>query len=93
MKKVNTSLIKKMERFAEVTINSLKLGKIVRAKRCFALAEDLFQKGNTEVKNAISNVYLNSVFNYMEINHLVIKHFLPVELHKEYVKQINTSGV
>ncbi|GAA4758158.1 MULTISPECIES: DUF7674 family protein [Flavobacterium] len=93
MKKVNTNLIKKMERFAEVTVNSLKLGKMVRAKRCFALAEDLFQKGNAEVKNAISNVYLYSVSHYLELNHFTMKQFLPVELHKEYVKQINTSGV
>lgn len=93
MKKVKTSLIKKMERFAEVTINSLKSGKIVRAKRCFALAEDLFLKGNTKVKNAISKVYLNSVSHYMELNHLAKQQFLPVELHKEYVKQINTSRV
>lgn len=93
MKQVNTNLIKKMERFAEVTVNSLKLGKIVRAKRCFALAEDLFQKGNAEVKNAISNVYLSSVSHYMEINRYAMKQFLPVALHKEYVKQINTSGV
>ena len=93
MKKVNTNLLKKMERFAEVTISSLKLGKIVRAKRCFALAEDLFQKGNVEIKIAISKVYLNSVFHYLKLNHLDAKQFLPVELHKEYVKQINTSLV
>lgn len=93
MKKVNTNLITKMERFAEVTVNSLRLGKMVRAKRCFALAEDLFQKGNAEVKNAISNVYLYSVSHYLELNHFTMKQFLPVALHKEYVKQINTSGV
>ena len=93
MKKVNTNLITKMERFAEVTINSLKLGKMVRAKRCFALAEELFQKGNAEVKNAISNVYLYSVSHYLELNHLTTRQILPVGLYKEYVKQINTSGV
>jgi hypothetical protein len=93
MTKVNTNLIKKMERFSEVTVNSLKLGKMVRAKRCFALAEDLFLKGNAEVKSAISNVYLYSVSHYLELNHFTMKQFLPVGLHKEYVKQINTSGV
>ena len=93
MKQVNTTLIKKMERFAEVTINSLKLGKMVRAKRCLELANDVFQKGNSEVKNAISNVYLCSVSHYLELNHFTMKQLLPIELHKEYVKQINTSGV
>ncbi|MEW5675476.1 hypothetical protein ABGT15_04115 [Flavobacterium enshiense] len=93
MKQVNTTLIKKMERFAEVTINSLKLGKMVRAKRCLELANDVFQKGNSEVKNAISNVYLYSVSHYLELNHFAMKQLLPIELHKEYVKQINTSGV
>lgn len=93
MKKDNTTLLKKIERFAEVTVSSLKLGKTVRAKRCFAIAEDVFQKGNAEVKQAIANVYLNTVSHYLEINHYVIKQFLPEGLHKEYIKQINTSGV
>lgn len=93
MKKVKTTLIQKMERFAQITVSSLQSGKIVRAKRCLALAEQLFKNGNAEVKNAISNVYLSTVSCYLEINHHVIRQFLPAELHREYVKQINTSGV
>ena len=93
MKKVNINLIKKMEHLAEVTISSLKSGKMVRAKKCFALAEDVFKKGNAEIKNAISNVYLTSVSHYMELNRLALSQLLPAELHKEYIKQINTSGV
>ncbi|MBA9073887.1 hypothetical protein GGR22_002054 [Flavobacterium gossypii] len=93
MKNFNDSLIKKMERLAEITISSLQLGKMARTKRCLALAEELLVKGNVEMKNAITNVYLFSVSHYMEMNRLKISQLLPISLHKEYVKQINTSGV
>lgn len=93
MKQVNISLIKRMERFADVTINSLRLGKTARTKRCLALAEELFKKGNEEMKNAVTNVYLYSVSHYLELNKYQISKLLPVGLHKEYVKQVNASGV
>ncbi len=93
MKTFNDSLIKKMERLAEITISSLQLGKITRVKRCLQFAEELLTKGNSEMKNAITNVYLYSVSNYMEINRIAISKMLPNSLHKEYVKQINASGV
>jgi hypothetical protein len=93
MKQVNTSLIKKMERFANVTISSLRLGKTARTKRCLELAEELFKKGNEEMKNAVTNVYLYSVSHYLELNKYSISKLLPVGLHREYVKQVNTSGV
>lgn len=93
MKTFNDSLIKKMERLAEITISSLQLGKIARVRRCLELAEELLTKGNSEMKNAITNIYLYSVSHYMEINRIAISKILPNSLHKEYVKQINTSGV
>ncbi len=93
MRNFNDSLIKKMERLAEITISSLQLGKMARTKRCLALAEELLIKGNNEMKNAITNVYLFSVSHYMEINRLETSRLLPITLHKEYVKQINASGV
>ena len=93
MKQFNDSLIKKMERLANITISSLQLGKMARTKKCLAVAEELFNKGNSEMKNAISNVYLYSVSHYLELNRYPVSKMLPVLLRKEYVKQINTSGV
>lgn len=93
MKNFNDSLIKKMERLAEITISSLQLGKMARTKRCLELVEELLLKGNSEMKNAITNVYMYSVSHYMEINRITIATFFPESLYKEYVKQVNTSGV
>lgn len=93
MKQFNDSLIKKMERFADITISSLKLGKMARAKRCLVLAEELFKKGNDEMRGAITNIYLYSLSHYLELNRYPVSKMLPVLLRKEYVKQINTSGV
>ena len=93
MKKFNDSLIKKMERLAAITINSLQLGKVARTKRCLELVEELLLRGNSEMKNAITNMYMYSVSHYMEINRIAISAFFPKSLYREYVKQVNTSGV
>ncbi|ESU28250.1 hypothetical protein FLJC2902T_15970 [Flavobacterium limnosediminis JC2902] len=93
MKQFNESLVRKMERLASITISSLQLGKKARTKRCLALADELLSKGNEEMKNAITNVYLYSVSHYLELNRYPISKMLPVTLRNEYVKQINTSGV
>lgn len=93
MKTFNETLIQKMERLANLTIRSLQSGKTACSKRCLDLADQLLQKGNAEMKNAITNVYLFSVSHYMELNRYPMAKLLPVALHKEYIKQINTSGV
>lgn len=93
MKQSDKNLIKKVEHLASLTISSLQLGKTARTKRCLVIAEELLKKGNAEMRNAISNVYLHSVSHYLELNRYPVSKMLPVLLQKEYVKQINTSGV
>ncbi|AWG26119.1 DUF7674 family protein [Flavobacterium kingsejongi] len=93
MKTFNDSLIRKMERLANITICSLRSGKLASAKRSLLLAEDLLQRGNLEMKNAITNIYLYTVSGYLELHHYPVSKLLPVTLHSEYVKQVNGSGV
>lgn len=93
MKNQVTSIYKQAERFAEITKKSIICGNIVRAKKCLALAERLFNTGSIETKNAISNVYVFSVSSFMEMRHCNISHLFPQTLKAEYIKQVNTSGV
>ncbi len=82
-----------MQRFADITKTLLIQGNINRAKHCLQVAEDIFNKGTLEIRNAVSNVYLFSVSSFMELNHINVRPLLPMSLEKEYVHQINAKGI
>lgn len=83
----------KAAQFAEITKNFIKSGHILRAKRCLDMAELLFTTGSNETKNAIGNVYVNSVSTFMEIHNCTVSKLFPPTLKREYIAQINASGV
>lgn len=82
-----------MQRFANITKKLIIIGNINRAKHCLQIAEDIFNSGNAEIKNVVTNVYLFSVSSFMELHHCSIKNLFPVNLQKEYYKQVSTSGL
>lgn len=79
--------------FAEITKSCIKQGNILRAKKCLDIAELLFNTGSTETKNAIGNIYVFSVSTFMELRSCTVANLFPPFLKKEYVSQINASGV
>ena len=83
----------KMQSFATTTKNLLVQGNIQRANTCLQIIDRLFAKGNNELKNAISNVYLYSLTSFLEMYRYDIKSLLPLSLQGEYYKQINTSSL
>ena len=89
----NQNIYKQMQRFADVTKTLITQGNIDRAKHCLQIAEDIFNKGTLEIKNAVSNVYLYSVSSFMEMNNINVRPLLPFNLEKEYVQQVNASGL
>ncbi len=54
------NIYKQAQRFADVTKKLIINGNIQRAKRCLTIASNLMEKGNNEMQNAISNVYIYS---------------------------------
>lgn len=87
------NIYKQAQHFADVTKILLSNGNISRAKKCLQIAEEIFVNGTSEVKNAISNIYLYSVSSFLEIHHCNIKGLLPINLKNEYYKQVNASGL
>lgn len=83
----------KAVQFAEVTKGFIRIGDTAKAKKCLDMAELLFTTGSAETKNAIANIYLNSVSTFMELRQTAVSAFFPPMLKKEYIAQINTSGV
>ncbi|WP_116788670.1 DUF7674 family protein [Flavobacterium psychrotrophum] len=83
----------KAAQFAEITKAFIKQGNINRARKCLEIAELLFTTGSNETKNAIGNVYVFSVSTFMEIRNCRVANLFPPQLSKEYVSQINATGV
>lgn len=79
--------------FAEITKNFIRRGHIARAKKCLDMAELLFKNGNAETRSAIASVYVNSVSTFMEIRNCTVSKLFPPMLKREYIAQVNASGV
>lgn len=82
-----------MQRFAEVTKTLIARGNIGRAKRCLNTAEVMFTKGTSEIKNAVTNVYVYSVSTFLELHKCNIRDLFPESLKSEYKKQVLASGI
>lgn len=91
--KTPMNVYKQAQRFADVTKQCIATGNISRAKHCLAVAAKLLENGNSEMKNAIYNVYVFSVSGFLEIHHCAIRNLFPEKLLTEYHKQVNTSGL
>ena len=89
----NQNIYTQMQRFADLTKELIITGNISRAKKCFAVAEKLFETGSNETKNAIANVFLFSVSCFMELHKCNIRDLFPQSLKAEYQKQVCASGI
>lgn len=83
----------KAVQFAELTKSFIRSGQVRRAKKCLDMAELLFKNGNAETRNAIGGIYVYSVSTFMEIRNCTVSKLFPPSLKREYVAQINASGV
>ena len=64
------------------------------AKKCMALAVELYNKGNTAIKNAIENIYVYSfshAFFCDEQKRNEVMKIVPVSLYELYKKQVINS--
>ena len=93
MKTLTETIYSKADRFAMVTKKSIMTGNISRAKKFLLIAEKIFEEGTQETKNAISNVFVYSISHFLEIHECNIKDLLPKSLLKEYMNQVNATGI
>lgn len=65
-------------------------------KKCLAIAEKIYNKGNAAVKGAIENVYIYS-FSHMlfkdEAKKRILLGLIPINLYTLYVKQMLNSHI
>ena len=64
-------------------------------KRCFKVADKLYSKGNTIVKNAVQNVFVYSftkMFQSYPAEKKELMAILPISLYSLYITQLYHSG-
>ena len=66
-------------------------------KKCFAIAENMYEKGNESVKAAIENVFVYS-FSLLinmcnEEERKQVQAIMPLNLHTAYLQQLLKSGI
>lgn len=89
-------MYRQAERFAALTKRMMELGKTERIAKCLMRADLLLVSGNQQVKNAISNVFLISLSNFLETHYesgrKMIQSF-PEHLRSEYNRQVYSSAL
>ena len=90
MKKRNSNNVyNQMHRMAELTIMTVLSGRLIRAKRLLDVAKKLFENGNYQTRNAVTNVFLYDVSSVLALRHCDLMALFPPSLQKEYIKQLN----
>ena len=66
-------------------------------KKCFAIADEIYVKGNTLVKDAIENVFVYSFSGLMNLcnsdEKKQLQSIIPMDLYTTYVQQVLKPGV
>lgn len=81
--------------FTDYTKRVLLEGNINMAKNCFDIAEKMMHRGSRIIQNAMSNVFLFSISQFMDTtkkNHELLMKLLKGDLRKEYCRQINSCN-
>lgn len=94
-KNKQTSIYKRMQKFADLTNVLIAERNIGRVKKAFSIAEEFLRTGNNELKNAVLNVYLYSISSNLELQDeegRKIINYLPGLLKQGYNNQILAAG-
>ncbi len=80
-----------INRFAEYTSNAIEKYEFIIAKKCFAIAENLYINGDAIVQFLIENTfvyYFSSRKPACRFDHVIMKSIIPKTLYAIYIKQL-----
>lgn len=84
-----------MDTLIEFTCKNIKDHDYKTVKRCFKIADKLYSRGNTVVKNAVKNVFVYSFTNMFQtytVEKQQLLALLPITLYSAYMEQVHHSG-
>ena len=65
------------------------------SRKCFSLAERLYNNGDLVIKSAIENTFIYSFSSFMpgnKIEKIILRSIIPAKLYAVYIKQVMQSG-
>lgn len=81
--------------FTVYTRTAIQSHHIKTVKKCFKLAEQLYQYGDNVVKMCIENIFVYAFTSFIpkdRIERLILQSFIPASLNAVYLKQVSASG-
>lgn len=84
-----------MDTLTSFTCNNIRSHHFSTVKRCFQIAEKLYEKGNTVVKNAVQNVFVYSftkMFHTYSAEKPQLLSIIPITLYSLYITQVHHGG-
>lgn len=83
-----------VKQLLQYTTNSISMHNMNAAKQCLALAEQLYNKGNSVIKNAVENVFVFSfshAFFHKDHSRKDVLDIVPPSLYQLYRNQLVNS--
>ncbi len=91
---VSMEIYASINRFAEYTSNALSKHEYMKAKKCFAIAEKLYNNGDVIVRFLIENSFVYHFSSHKPENrsdNVILKSVVPKTLYSIYVKQLTEN--
>ena len=93
--KEKISVYSLMQTLVDFTSQQIQKGNLNAATKCFKLADKLYTRGNSAVKNAVDNVFVYSLSNLLGTyprKRTQLLSVLPIGIYTLYIQQLKHSG-
>ncbi|MBC7830201.1 MAG: hypothetical protein H7122_20830 [Chitinophagaceae bacterium] len=92
---VTNDIYKSVQCLSECTKNAVLAHDYNLSKKCFKLAERLYNNGDVIIKSVIENCFIYSFSSFMptdKIERMIVKSIIPGPFYNIYLKQVMQSG-
>ncbi len=93
----SAGIIKSIQCLCDYTKNKVQQHELPKVKKCLIIMENIYNRGNTIVKDAVENVFLFSFSSILNVSSRQEKQqlqaLMPVCLYTAYVQQMYKSGI
>lgn len=93
--KVSLQVYAAMNQLCDQTRKAVEEHNSAVARKCFKLAEKLYQQGDNVVRLLIENCFVYSLSSFMpedNFEKIAVRSFIPDSLYSLYIKQVTKSG-
>jgi hypothetical protein len=92
---IAVAIYRSVHNFTSYTRQAVQEHHLNTVKKCFQLAERLYQSGDNIVKLCIENILIYSISSFMpqdKAERLMLQSFIPATLNKLYIRQVAAAG-